>query len=267
MKKSMSTVILYERRVCNRHVWFRGDGMASSTIFYKRLITLMLILLSYRCLASNRCDAVTADIVNETNHVTVSTEVATEKSDDVSSPTDIRRDHMAKNRQSQNDQTSGLGIIQNLLSGLVGALIAVVLQALLGMLRRSRERYSLLRAVSNECKFNLSILDEIANGISNGITGSYKRVKNDFFTELRKVSFRYHLPDEMYSIMANVACDEDLLIRELDELQNDMPASRRLRLGGTALVAVKGVRGSLISLRNEVDRLSNDCLVRHLYCK
>ncbi len=242
-------------------------GCSLNCFLIKRLIATMLILLSYRCLASNRCDAVTADIVNATNHVMVSTEVAKEKSDDVSSPTDIRRDHMVKSRQSSKGQPSYSGIIQNLLSGLAGALIAVVLQALLVMLRRTRERDSLLRAVSNECKFNLSILDEIAYGISNGVTGSYKRVKNDFFTELRKVSFRYHLPDKMYSIMANVACDEDLLIRELDELQSDIPASRRLRLSGTALVAVKGVRGSLISLRTEVDRLSKDCFVRHLYCK
>ncbi len=158
-------------------------------------------------------------------------------------------------------------ILKTLMSGFAGALIAVILQIVIAWLRRERERYSLLRAVSSECAFNLGVLDEISGGVANGKNGSYKRVKNDFYAELRKVSYRYDFTDDFYRIMAQVACDEDLFIRELEELQNEMPSSKRLMLGRTTLAAANGVRGSLTRLKEEVDRVLTSRLLYILFRK
>ena len=123
------------------------------------------------------------------------------------------------------------------------------------MISRKRERYSLLKAVSSECEFNLSIMDEIASGISKGETGSFKRVKSDFYSELRKISYLYHFDEDFYMVMARVACDEELLNRELDALQNGNADNIPLRK--TALYAVVGVKGSLSALKSKVDVLVN----------
>jgi len=149
----------------------------------------------------------------------------------------------------------------NLLSGLFGALIAVVLELAVALIGHMRKRFSLLKAVRNECGFNLGILDEIASGIANGTNGSYKRVKSDFYAELRKIAYQYHFSDEMYEVMARVACDEDLLNRELDKLQEDLDPTIRLQVGRTALCAVNGVRGSLSRLKEQVEQVMSCCLL------
>ena len=145
----------------------------------------------------------------------------------------------------------------NLLSGLIGALIVAILNWIVEFFRRKRECYSLLKAVKSECEFNLSIMDEIAEGIAQGTTGSYKRVKNDFFLELRKISYKYHFHEEFYSCMARVSCDEDVLNSELDALQISSKDGdiNNILLRRTALCAVVGVKGSLSSLKAKVDIL------------
>ena len=68
------------------------------------------------------------------------------------------------------------------------------------------------------------------------------------------MSYRYRFEDNFYEIMARVACDEELLNRELDALQDaNLPNESALTLKGTALCAVEGVRNSLTNLKREVD--------------
>ena len=159
----------------------------------------------------------------------------------------------------------GEGLLMSLLSGCVGALIVTALSGIVGLLRRSRERYSLLRAVSSECNFNLGILDELAEGVAKGESGSYKRVKSDFISELRKTSYRYWFSDDFYGCMAGVSCDYELLNRELEELQENLSAERRLKLGATTLYAIQGVRGSTTALKQKVEGMSrSNCLAKIL---
>lgn len=149
--------------------------------------------------------------------------------------------------------------VDNLMSGLIGALIVAILNWFVEFVKRKRERYSLLKAVRSECEFNLSIMDEIAGGIAQGATGSYKRVKSDFYLELRKISYQYHFRDDFYSSMARVSCDEDVLNSELDELQSLSQNGNvnNVLLRRTALCAVEGVKGSLSNLKAKVVVLLN----------
>jgi len=140
-----------------------------------------------------------------------------------------------------------------LIAALVGALFGVLMGYVFKQLHKLREYKSLLRGVIAECDYNLGILDEIAEGVSEG-RGSFKRVKTDFFAEMRKASYQYRPTSTFFEVMAQVACDTELFNRELDELKVIEPTTQRWHdTAKTALHAKLGVYGSLNRLKEVVD--------------
>lgn len=155
----------------------------------------------------------------------------------------------------ENPQMTKGGIVGNLMSGLLGAVIAVALQFLYSICERNRNKKAMVRALIEECKYNIGIIDEIANGVKAG--GSYKRVRDDVFVEMRKVAYQYCFSNTIYNLMARVACDEELLNNELDVLQKSALSNNvqtGVTIARTVLAATIGVRESLTDLADSLKR-------------
>ena len=78
----------------------------------------------------------------------------------------------------------------NLLSGLIGSGITALGTWAWSEYKRHREYKSLLNGVVAECDYNLSIIDEILEGVVKA-KGSFKRLSVDYFRSIREKATTY----------------------------------------------------------------------------
>lgn len=110
-------------------------------------------------------------------------------------------------------------IMEMLLSGLAGALIAQVLTIAWSEIKRRREYRALLNGIIAECDYNLSIVDEILNGAVNH-NGSFKRLSVEFFRSAREGAIKYSMPQEMIRTLSRAIVDLELYNLEADYIFN-----------------------------------------------
>ena len=106
-----------------------------------------------------------------------------------------------------------------LMSGFIGSLIGSILTVLLTFLcaeyKRHREYMSLLEGIIAECDYNLPIVDEILDGVTNH-KGSFKRLSIDYFRSMREMSSRYSFKNILLSALSRIIVDMELYNMEAD---------------------------------------------------
>ena len=107
----------------------------------------------------------------------------------------------------------------NLLSGAVGALGVQLLSMLWGEVKRRREYHALLKGIIAECDYNLSIVDEILNGVVNH-RGSFKRMSVELFRSAREASVKYSMTKDLISTLSRAIVDLELYNLEADYVFN-----------------------------------------------
>lgn len=105
-------------------------------------------------------------------------------------------------------------LLISLLSGLCGAVLTIVVSECIKYWKNRNERRALFQAVASECRYNLSILDEITNGTNRG--GSFKRMSVEFFKTIRQQSVAYALRKKFLLELSRVIVDLELFNLEVD---------------------------------------------------
>ncbi len=154
-------------------------------------------------------------------------------------------------------------ITYNLLSGLVGCVLTQAIVLIKGCVHRRCEQNNLYKAIAAECRYNLSILDEITNGTVNA-NGSFKRMSVEFFKTIRQQAIAYSLRKDLLQKLSRVIVDLELFNLEADFVLNEnlnqgvfvVDLNKRPICGvektvhhdisGTVEAAKRGVRGSLM---------------------
>ena len=106
-----------------------------------------------------------------------------------------------------------------LMSGLIGSILTVLLTFLYAEYKRHREYMSLLDGVIAECDYNLSIVDEILDGVTNH-KGSFKRLSVDYFRYVREKSVDYSYKNALISALSRIIVDMELFNLEADYVFN-----------------------------------------------
>lgn len=106
-------------------------------------------------------------------------------------------------------------IMEMLLSGLAGALIAQVLTIAWGEIKRRREYRALLNGIVAECDYDLDIVGEILDGAVNR-RGSFKRMSVEFFRAAREGAVKYSMDQKLIRTLSRAIVDLELYNREAD---------------------------------------------------
>ncbi len=106
-------------------------------------------------------------------------------------------------------------LAQNLLSGLVGAVLTQVAVVVMDAVRRRRQYRALLNGIVAECDYNLSIVDEILNGAVDH-KGSFKRMSVDFFRSAREGAVKYSMDRNLISTLSRTIIDLELFNLEVN---------------------------------------------------
>ena len=101
------------------------------------------------------------------------------------------------------------GLMGNLLSGLFASVLTLLATNIVVIVRHREERKNLYRAIVSECRYNLSILDEVTNGTVNA-RGSFKRMLVEFFKTIRQQSISYALPAKLLSYLSRWLCEQEV---------------------------------------------------------
>ena len=110
-------------------------------------------------------------------------------------------------------------LAQNLLSGLAGAVLTQVAVVVMDVVRRRRQYRALLNGIIAECDYNLSIVDEILEGVRER-NGSFKRMSVEFFRSAREGAVRYSMDKDMIRNLSRAIVDLDLYNLEADYVFN-----------------------------------------------
>lgn len=103
----------------------------------------------------------------------------------------------------------------DLLSGLIGAVLATILNLVYVGWRHRCERNSLLDGVIAECDYNLSILAEVLEGtLERG--GSFKRMSVEYLKSVRNFSVAYSMDREVLIALSRAIIDLEVYNREAD---------------------------------------------------
>ena len=108
----------------------------------------------------------------------------------------------------------------SLLSGLAGSVLTMAITLVREYIRHEQERKSLCRAIVSECRYNLSILDEVTDGTVNAY-GSFKRMSVEFFKTIRQQSISYSLSKDLLLALSWVIVDLELFNMEADFVFNE----------------------------------------------
>ena len=153
----------------------------------------------------------------------------------------------------------------SLLSCLVGCVLTQAIVLVIGYFRRRCEQKNLYKAIAAECRYNLSILDEITNGTVNA-NGSFKRMSVEFFKTIRQQAVAYSLRKDLLQKLSRVIVDLELFNLEADFVFNEnlnqsvfvgdlnkspicvVKKTIHHDISGTVKAANCGVRGSLKGL-------------------
>lgn len=110
-------------------------------------------------------------------------------------------------------------MVSSLLSGLVGSVLTMAGTLVWEGVKRRDARKNLYRAVAAECRYNLSILDEVVNGLLLH-QGSFKRLSVEFFKTMRQQAVDYAVKADLLSALSRVIVDLELLNTEADFVFN-----------------------------------------------
>ena len=132
-------------------------------------------------------------------------------------------------------------------SGLLGAVLGQGLMIVWGAWRHRREFRALLVSILAECDYNLSILDEVTHGATDG-RKSFKRLAIEYFKAVHKDVIRYTHDYNLLRTISRVTVDMELFNREVD-LNGEIKSSR---LDQVIRGANQGVRNSLNALKDHV---------------
>ena len=173
--------------------------------------------------------------------------------------------------------------IDNLMSGCISSIATVLLTLLFAYLKKRKGRRNLYRAIASECVYNLSILDEVTNGIVN-YDGSFKRMSVEFFKTIRQQTVEYGLKPKLLQDLSRLIVNLELFNLEADYKFNGKSDAQTFsgRIGlyevsverknetvdirGTVESASAGVRGSLNDVRKSVaEELGDDSLIAGTY--
>ena len=169
--------------------------------------------------------------------------------------------------------------IDNLISGCIGAIATALFSFLFAYLKMRKGRKNLYRAIASECVYNLSILDEVTNGIVN-YDGSFKRMSVEFFKTIRQQTVEYGLKPKLLQDLSHLIVDLDLFNLEADYKFNGQSDARNFigqvgsfdvavvsnsdakDISATVQSARLGVRGSLEGvLKIVAEELGDDTLI------
>lgn len=130
----------------------------------------------------------------------------------------------------------------SLISGLVASILTIVVTVFREELKHRAARKSLYRAVAAECRYNLSILDEVVNGLLLH-QGSFKRLSVEFFKTMRQQAVDYAVGADLLSALSRVIVDLELLNTEANFVFNgnggDGPCTYVGQIDKKALCIVK----------------------------
>lgn len=114
----------------------------------------------------------------------------------------------------------GDALFSNLVSGFFGSFLTIVCTFVAGCMRRKKEQTNLYRAIVSECRYNLSILDEITHGTINA-NGSFKRMSVEFFKTIRQQAISNSLSKDLLQELSRVIVDLELFNMEADFVFNE----------------------------------------------
>ena len=141
------------------------------------------------------------------------------------------------------------GIWTNLLSGLAGSVLTIIASEGIRHLYRQSERKRLFRAIVSECRYNILILDDVANGAMDKHI-PFKRMSVEFFKTIRQQSVAYALPKVVLKELSHVIIDLELLNRQADFAfkENQNKNSPGADITENVKAARLGVKGSLVKV-------------------
>ena len=166
----------------------------------------------------------------------------------------------------------GIGVLQmltSLVSGFIGAFFTQVFISVREAKSNRKAFHALLISMLAECDYNLSILDEIANGSTDG-HASFKRLSVEYFSAAHEKVIKYNHDYVLLKLLSTVTIDMELFNREVDFVFNDK-ASRKCKgfrdesaveiekqvdmepIDDTIKRANIGVRGSLKALKAHIE--------------
>ena len=152
-------------------------------------------------------------------------------------------------------------------SGLIGAVVAVVVTKLCEIGVYYFRRRSLIEGIKVECDYNLSIVDEVLKGSVERM-GSFKRLSVEYFKTIREAAVRYALKRELLFQLSRVIVNVELYNKEADYVfdHNGVECAYAGVLSGDPVLISKevkarditstmeaacvGVKESLIDLKN-----------------
>ena len=171
------------------------------------------------------------------------------------------------------------GTTNALLSGLIGSILTVLLTSVYKEYKRHREYMGLLDGIIAECDYNLPIVDEILDGVTNH-KGSFKRLSIDYFRSIREMAAKYSFKDSLLSALSRIIVDMELYNMEADYVFNGKISTQvyagvfeeskicitrkpvSLDITATITKAHEGVVASLKGLKKIASELKNgkDCI-------
>lgn len=164
-------------------------------------------------------------------------------------------------------------IMEMLLSGLAGALIAQVLTIAWSEINRRREYRALLNGIIAECDYNLSIVDEILGYVINN-DGTFKRMSVDYFRTVRESAAKYSVDTDLIRTLSRAIVDLELYNLEADYIFNgseskivyagaidEKPILVERKPDGTDITAtMKRARLGVTNTLNDLKKLANKAL-------
>lgn len=148
-------------------------------------------------------------------------------------------------------------LVSSILSSLFGAGFALIGNVIFSEWKRSRRYRALVDGIIKECEYDDSILQEIRDGSI--FSASFKRASVEYFRYARESAVADAMKPELVSLLSRVCVDLDLFNREADIIQKSYMESKGPEPGADATKisiahAAKGVRDSLIALKNEAEK-------------
>lgn len=143
-------------------------------------------------------------------------------------------------------------MVSNLLSGLVGSVLTMMGALVWEGVKRRNARKSLYRAIAAECRYNLSILDEVVEGVV-VYHGSFKRLSVEFFKTMRQQAVDYAVRADLLSALSRVIVDLDLLNTEADFAFNGYGGGGRTEQNTVDISST--ISGARIGVRNSLNNI------------
>lgn len=139
-----------------------------------------------------------------------------------------------------------------LLSALGGSVLTMAGTLVWEGVKRRNARQNLCRAIVAECRYNLSILDEVVEGVVL-YHGSFKRLSVEFFKTIRQQSTDYAVKVDLLRALSRVIVDLDLLNMEADFAFKGHGGDGRT--GQNAVDISSTISGARIGVRNSLNSI------------